>query len=65
VQSVTLGTDDIDYELDWLPLDKDGNVVPVWRNNDHKVEKNEIGVFKGSQNHLNINHPLIIPTDSW
>jgi len=55
-QSVTPGVDGIDYEVDWLPLDQNGNVIPVWRNNDHKVEKNEIGVFMG-QSKPSIHHP--------
>ena len=46
-QSVTPGLDGIDYEVDWLPLGEDGNVVPVWRNNDHKIIKQEIGILMG------------------
>lgn len=55
-QSVTPGLDGIDYEVDWLPLGEDGNVVPVWRNNDHKIIKQEIGILMG-QSEPSIHQP--------
>jgi len=38
LRSVTPGLDGLRYEIDWLPLDKNGNVIPEWRSSDHKAK---------------------------